>query len=221
MALRTLTGMTVTSPGFLDDFAGPELDSTVWIPHYLPMWSSRAASRATYRVANSALELAIAADQRLWCEGLHEEPLRVSGIQSGVFSGPVDTTIGQQPFRDGLLVREFQPSQWGWTPHFGRIDVRARMVLDARSMASVWMVGVEDIPQRSGEICVFEVFGAAKGIDDGDRPTAAVGTGIHPFRDPSLVDGFGTTELDIDVTEFHTYSADWRPGRVDFLLMVR
>ncbi len=33
------------------------------------------------------------------------------------------------------------------------------MNLTARSMTSVWMVGIEDEPQRSGEICVFEVFG--------------------------------------------------------------
>ena len=27
---------------FEDDFDGPELDPAVWLPHYLPAWSSRA-----------------------------------------------------------------------------------------------------------------------------------------------------------------------------------
>jgi len=143
----------------------------------------------------------------------HEGPLRVSGIQSGVFSGTVGSTVGQQPFRDGLRVREAQPTQWGWTPRYGVLEVRARMELTARSMASVWMVGIEDEPQRSGEICVFEVFG------DAISPAGpAVGMGIHPFRDPALRDDFAAPRLPVDVTGFHVYAADWRPGGVDFFV---
>ena len=103
------------------------------------------------------LRLTIPPEQGLWCAGDHDPPLRVSGIQSGVFSGPVGSTVGQQPFRDGLEVRESQPTRWGWTPHYGRLEVRARMELSARSMASVWMVGLEEEPTRSAEICVFDV----------------------------------------------------------------
>ena len=199
----------------LDHFDGSELDSEVWIPHYLPQWSSRADSAATYEVAGSELRLTIPAEQGIWCPDDHEPPLRVSGIQSGVFSGELGSTIGQQPFRDGQVVREHQPTQWGWTPEYQRLEVRARMELSPRSMASVWMVGLEDEPSRCGEICVFEVFGDALATEDGE-PTAAVGMGVHPFRDPSLTDDFATPRLAIDVTEFHVYAADWRPGRVDF-----
>jgi hypothetical protein len=198
---------------FHDDFEGDDLDRSVWIPHYLPHWSSRAQSAATYVVADSQLRLSIPVEQGRWCPDEHEEPLRVSGIQSGVFSGEVGSTIGQQPFRDGLRVREAQPTHWGWTPHYGRIEVRARMELTPRSMASVWMVGIEDLPQRSGEICIFEVFGNAI-----EATGPAVGMGIHPFRDPALRDAFATPRLPIDVTGFHVYAADWRPGRVDFFV---
>lgn len=198
---------------FSDDFDGHDLDRSVWIPHYLPQWSSRAESAATYRVTGSQLRLSIPVEQRRWCPEEHEEPLRVSAIQSGVFAGEVGSSVGQQPFRDGLRVREAQPVQWGWTPRFCRIEVRARMALTARSMASVWLVGIEDEPRRSGEICVFEVFGEAI-----DGTGAAVGMGVHPFRDPALHDDFATPRLPIDVAEFHTYAADWRPGRVDFFV---
>ena len=51
------------------------------------------------------------------------------------------------------------------------------------------MVGIEDEPQRSAEVCVFEVFGDALEVRDG-RPTAAVGMGVHPFRDPAIADDF-------------------------------
>ena len=202
---------------FCDDFDAARLDSEVWIPHYLPQWSSRALSAATYEIAGSELRLAIAPEQGLWCADDHEEPLRVSGVQSGVFSGEVGSTVGQQPFRDGQVVRERQATQWGWTPYHGLIEVRARMELSRRSMASVWMVGVEDEPARCGEICVFEVFGDALATDRG-RPTAAVGMGVHPFRDPALTDEFAAAPLAIDVADFHVYAADWRPGRVDFLV---
>jgi Glycosyl hydrolases family 16 len=200
-----------------DHFDGSDLDTRVWVPHYLPQWSSRAESAATYELAASELRLTIPAGQGLWCAEDHEPPLRVSGVQSGVFSGEVGSTIGQQPFRDGLVVREFQPAQWGWTPQYGRLEVRARMELSPRSMASVWMVGVEDEPSRSGEICVFEVFGDALSADD-DELTAAVGMGVHPFRDPALTDDFAAARLAIDVTEPHVYTADWRPDQVDFLV---
>jgi hypothetical protein len=201
----------------LDHFDGSALDGDVWIPHYLPQWSSRAESAATYEIAESELRLTIPAEQGLWCPGDHDPPLRVSGIQSGVFSGEVGSTIGQQPYRDGVVVREFQPAQWGWTPEYGLLEVRARMELSPRSMAAVWMVGLEDEPSRSAEICIFEVFGDALATEDGE-PMAAVGMGVHPFRDPAITDDFAAPRLAIDVTEFHLYAADWRPGRVDFLV---
>jgi Glycosyl hydrolases family 16 len=203
--------------GFFDDFDGPDLDTDVWVPHYLPQWSSRAESAATYTVDDSELRLTIPPEQGLWCRDEHEPPLRVSGIQSGVFSGDVGSTIGQQPFRDGLEVREAQPAHWGWTPEYGLLEVRARLDLSPRSMASVWMIGLEEEPTRSGEICIFEVFGNALETDGGE-PTAAVGMGVHPFRDPAITDEFDAPRIAIDVGEFHLYAADWRPGRVDFLI---
>jgi hypothetical protein len=202
------------SAEFADDFDGRGLDTGVWVPHYLPQWTSRAESAATYEVAESELRLTIPPDQGLWCAGDHEPPLRVSGIQSGVFSGPVDSTVGQQPFTDGAVVREAQETQWGWTPHYGRLEVRARMELSPRSMAAVWMVGIEDAPHRSAEICIFEVFGDA--VEEG--ASAAVGMGVHPFRDPAIVDEFAAERVALDVREHHVYAADWRAGRVNFFV---
>ena len=186
----------------------------MWVPHYLPMWSSRAQSAATYAVTGSELRLTIPAEQGLWCPDDHD-PLRVSGIQSAVSSGPVGSTRGQHGFRDGLVVREAQPLLRGWTPHLGRIEVQARMELSPRSMAAGWMIGLEDEPARSAEICIFEVFGDALGTQDGE-PTAAVGMGVHPFRDPVITDEFDAPRVPIDVTAPHCYAADRRPGRVDF-----
>jgi hypothetical protein len=164
-------------------------------------------------VAASELRLTIPVDQGLWCAGDHQPPLRVSGIQSGVFSGDVGSTVGQQPFREGQVVRELQRARWGWTPRYGLLEVRARMDLSPHSMASVWMVGREEQPEQSGEIGVYEEFGDA--VEAG---SAAVGAGVHPFRDPALTDEFDAPRRAIDVSEFHVYAAEWRPGRVDFFI---
>ena len=200
---------------FRETFDGASLDDGRWLPHYLPQWSSRAESEANYEVVDSELRLSIPAGQGLWCADTHAKPLRVSGVQSGVFSGPVGSTIGQQSFVADQVVREEQPAWWGWTPEHGRIEVRARMELSHTSMASVWMVGLEDSPERCGEICLFEVFG---NTISADGSTAEIGSGLHPFRDPALVEEFSAVRQEIDVREPHAYAVEWRPDGVDFLL---
>jgi Glycosyl hydrolases family 16 len=199
---------------FCDDFDGPGLDLDVWVPHYLPAWSSRAATAATYEVRDSCLHLSIPPEQGLWCAADHRPAMRVSAVQSGNASGPVGSTAGQQPYRDGLVVREEQPAHWGWTPVGGFLEMRARAVLSRRSMVAWWLVGLEDRPERSAEICVAEVFGDA--VVPGE--SAAVGMGLHPFRDPAVAEDFAAVPVSLDVAEFHTYAAEWTPDRVDFLV---
>jgi glycosyl hydrolase family 16 len=194
-----------------EEFAGDELDTDVWLPYYLPHWSSRAGSAATYRVRDGELHLSIPPEQPLWCPDLHAEPLRVSCLQTGSHAGPLGSTVGQQPFAEGLVVREEQPTWWGYTPHLGHVEVTMRATLTARSMFSLWLSGIEDAPEHSGEICVVEVFGDA--LRDG---TAAVGMGLHRFRDPALTEDFAAVPLPIDVSVPHTYAVDWAPGSLVF-----
>jgi hypothetical protein len=197
---------------FEDHFDGPTLDTEVWVPHYLPAWSSRAATAAAYDIRDSCLILSIPPEQGLWLAGNHTPPLRVSGIQSGNFSGPVGSTIGQQPWREGATVREEQETFWGWTPDHGYLEMRAYGVVTQRSMIAWWMVGLEDAPNRCAEICVAEMFGDA--VERG-RSTA-VGMGLHPFRDPTIAEDFQAVRLPIDLAEFHTFAVDWRHDSVDF-----
>lgn len=190
---------------FVDDFDGSTLDEAVWLPHYLPAWSSRAETAASYRVEGSVLTLDLPPGTGAWCPADHRPPLRVSGIQSGNQSGPAGGTVGQQPFRGGLLVKQEQPTFRGFLQDSGRLEIHCRMVLSPRSMAAFWLVGFEDRPERSGEICVTEVFG--KDIDPGR--SAEVGMGLHRFRDPDLTEDFAAPRLPIDVTEFHEYAVSW------------
>jgi hypothetical protein len=199
---------------FADEFDTPELDTEVWLPHYLPAWSWRAETAATYDIADSCLRLTIPPEQGLWCADDHSPPMRVSRVQSGNFSGPVGSTVGQQPYRDGVTVREQQDTFWGWTPDGGYIELRACGVVSPRSMVAFWMVGLEDRPERSAEICVAEMFGNA--VVPGE--STAVGMGLHAFRDPAVTEDFAAVPLPLDLTDFHTYAVDWTAERADFLV---
>ena len=203
-------------PDFDERFAGPDLDPAVWTASYLPAWSSRAASAATYTVGRDGLRLTIPPEQGLWCPDLHETPLRVSAVQSGNRSGPAGSTDGQQPFRDGLVVREEQPTVLGFTPFRGEVAVTCRATLGRRSMFSAWMVGLEDRPERCGEICIVEIFGDA--LTTAPSPIARYGCGVHRFRDPGLVEDFAAPAVSVDVTRTHTYAAVWTADGVAFTL---
>lgn len=210
-------GASTDSDSFVDDFDGPALDEKIWFPHYLPQWSSRAKTAASYRVADSLLVLDVPIDHNIWCEGLHQPPIRVSGMQSGTFSGPLGSTIGQQPFAGHPTVMEEQDSFRGLLVTGGRVEMRAAMTLSPRSMAALWLVGFEDEPQRCGEICVAEIFGRSIG-NDSDTVTVEVGMGVHPFRDPELVEDFATPRVSIDPTRFHDYAVVWRKEDATFLI---
>ena len=194
-------------------FEGDALDPEVWFPYYLPHWSSREQSAATYSIRDDELRLSIPPDQSLWCPDFHDEPLRVSGVQTASFAGPVGSTIGQQPFKEGLSVREEQPIFWGYTPRFGRIEVEMRGDLTPRSMFGFWLAGIEDRPERSGEILVAEVFG-----DEIEDESAAVGMGIRSFCDPNLIGDFSAPRLNIDVSERHIYAVVWNPESFEIVI---
>jgi len=188
----------------VDDFDNPDLDPKVWLPHYLPMWSSREATRASYRIEDSCLVLDIPPEQGRWLPDDHS-PLRLSGVQSGSRSGPVGSTAGQQAVYPGQLVREEEPEFAGHLQKHGHLEIRCRMRISPRSMAAMWLCGFEEEPEHCGEICVVEVFG--KDLVPGE--SAEVGVGLKQIRDPDLAEDFAAPRLPIDVAEFHTYAVDW------------
>jgi hypothetical protein len=69
-------------------------------------------------------------------------------------------------------------------------------------MVALWMIGYEDEPERSAEICVCEIFGK-----DVEAHRARVGMGVHPFGDARIVE-FSAEKLPIDVRDFHVYAAE-------------
>jgi hypothetical protein len=193
-----------------ETFEEPRLDDRLWLPNYLPHWSSRAATRARYEVGGGELRLRIDADQPPW-NADKDGWTRVSGLQTGQWSGPVGSSRGQLQFTEGLVVRDAPAAQALHTPTYGLVEVRLRALADPANMVALWMIGFEDEPERSGEICVCEIFGR-----DVTPETARIGVGIHPWADATLRDDFEQIVVDIDARDAHWYAAEWRPGVVRF-----
>lgn len=190
------------APDVDDDFtAGPS--PALWVPHYLPHWTTPDRSAARCRTTPHGLELRIEADQPDWRP--EDAPLRVSNLQTGTFSGPVGSPRGTHRHRDdGLVVRTATSTRLLWAPSAGRVDLTVSASSDPGCMLAAWLVGTEHDDQRaSGEVCVFE-------IDAGATTTARVGLKAH--HDPELTTDMTEVELPFDATRPHTWTAIWGAG---------
>jgi hypothetical protein len=194
-----------------EDFRGPALDPARWLPHYLPHWTTPDRSAARYDLTPAGLRLRIDADQPAWRE--QDGPMRVSNLQSGSFSGPVGSGVGQHRSTEGLRVVTQQPTRRLFLPSSGLVEADLRATADPTTMLAVWLVGFEDAPERSGEICLAELFGDRVGAEG-----STVNMGVKAHSDPALVDDMAAVSLDLDATRWHTYAAAWDARSVDFFV---
>jgi len=199
---------------FEDDFNNPKLNLKNWIPYYLPQWSSREKSKPNYEIKNGNLILKITENQQPWCPEFNGN-VKCSSIQTGIFAGKLGSNIGQHKFfnPDKCVVREEQQNSHTFLPQYGFFEIRAKSLNTSSNVVSLWMIGYEDQPDRSAELCVFEVKGW-----NVEKNKAKIGFGIHKFNDPTLKEAFYEEDFEIDVTQFHTYAAEWTPEKVVFYI---
>jgi RimJ/RimL family protein N-acetyltransferase len=193
-------------------FDGASLDDRRWVPFYTPHWSSREATAARWSVDERGLELRIERDTAPWAPDLDGD-IRVSHVQSGQFSGPLGSGIGQHRFRPGLVVREEQPDHRGWLVRHGVIEVRLAAIRHPDVMVACWPIGFEADPDDCGELCIAEIFGSE--LDDAG---GWVGVGVKPQNDPRLRADFEKIRIDGDLTLAHDYAVEWTPERVRFFV---
>lgn len=190
-----------------DDFASEALRDELWVSHYLPHWTTPERSRARYELTGaSGIRLLIEEDQPDWRE--EDAPLRVSNLQTGVFSGPVGSERGTHRHRpDGLTVRTEAPERLLWAPTSGRVDVTVSASTDEGCMLAAWLVGAENMsPEHSGEICIFEIDAAAIG-----RRETRARCGLKAHGDASLVTDMTEVVVPLDASLPHTWSVIWGP----------
>ncbi|WP_439591325.1 GNAT family N-acetyltransferase [Microbacterium sp.] len=188
------------------------LDDSRWWPFYNPHWSSRADAAARWATSDRGLELRIDSDTRPWAPAIDGD-IRVSHVQTGQFSGPLGSGVGQHRFRQGLVVNEEQPEHRGWLVHGGVIEVRMAAIAHADAMVAFWPIGFEERPDDCGEICIAEIFGSEVDADGG-----LVGIGVKPQNDPRLTMDFEKIRIDGDLTEMHDYAVEWMPDRLRFFV---
>lgn len=197
---------------FLDDFNSPTLDRSKWIPYYLPQWSSREKTQPRYRIEDSCLILEIQPDQQSWSPEFNGN-IRVSSLQTGLYSGELNSTEGQHRFSKDLRVREVQPTERTYTPQYGYFELKAKCNILPDNIAALWMIGFEDKPEYSAEICIFELKG-----HNIRKNSSVIGYGVHPFGDPSITDEFYEEEFPVDVTQFNIYATEWTERDVHFYI---
>lgn len=197
---------------FQDKFASGEICTDTWIPFYLPQWSSRAKAKPQYHFNDGRLVLNITEQQQPWCPEFNGE-VKVSSLQTGVFAGKLGSGIGQHKFNPLCVVREEQPSQFTYTPQYGYIEIRARAINTPSNVVALWMIGLEDTPEKSAEICLVEIKG-----HNVKRDSAIIGYGLRAFNDPALSNQFYEESFVMDAMQFHIYAVDWTADKIDFYI---
>jgi hypothetical protein len=199
-----LTRLGPTDAAFVEDFAGAVLDPEHWVDHYLPHWTTPDRSRARYALTADGLQLRIEVEQLDWRP--EDAPLRVSNLQTAVFSGPQGSTRGTHRHRpDGLTVRTQTPTRLLWAPRAGQVDVTVTASLDRGCMLAVWLVGTEHEDARdSGEVCVFEIDAEAVG-----PASTRARVGVKAHADPRLRTDMREVEVAVGPGRAHTWSARW------------
>lgn len=197
---------------FDEQFIGPKLRTERWFPHYLPQWSSRIRSAARYSLPSQGLQLHITEDQVPWNPAFDGD-LRVSNLQTGCFSGPLGSARGQHHFKAGLQVTEVQPPLQLYTPLYGYFEVRLKAVPNPGYMVALWMIGFEQTPEQSAELCICEIFG-----QDVTENSLRVGYGLHPFGDATIRKEFYQEDFPLDPGVFHTYGVMWTPEYCEFYI---
>ena len=194
---------------FSDEFEASDLDLSRWLPYYLPQWSSRELSATRYIIEDSKLVLFINEDQPPWCPEF-DGAVKCSSIQTGVYAGPLGSSIGQHRMNEACVVREAQTTRYLYTPKYGYFEARAKAPALAGSVAALWMIGLEERPEESGEIAIFELFG-----DQMTATASEVRYGVHPWADATLTDEFYRDTHPFDATQFHIYAIEWTPRHID------
>ena len=197
-----------------DDFAAPELDRTLWFPHHLPQWSSRAQSAARYRFAGrcaaphdrrrpAALVPRLRRRHaRLLAADRCVSPGRSAAASGSTASPLMPSSARSRPTRTLYtpavrLLRAPGPLSRRPEQHGRALDDRLSRTNRTGRRRSV-------SPRSSAATCEPDV--------------AAVGMGVHPFGDPRITDEWAQQTGRRRRNRFHVYAVEWTTAHVAFFV---
>lgn len=213
---ETVLDRTGYRPEFVETFDGPDIDPSRWVTHYLPHWTTPDRSAGRFALQPGLLQFQIEVDQPAWRTADGE--LRASNLQTGTFSGPLGSTIGQHRYRPGLTVVTETETRRLYLPAAAPgeavlVEAELKASTDPTVMLALWLIGFEDTPDRSGELCVAELFGHAI-----TPQRSRINIGVKAHHDPRLHEDMETVELGIDASTWHTYSVEWTTEQARFFV---
>jgi hypothetical protein len=178
------------------------------VAHYLPQWTTPDRSAARYAFVAEGLQLRIEEDQLDWRP--EDGRLRVSNLQTGVYSGTEGTARGTHRHRaDGLVVRTATGTRLSWAPSAGRVAVTVSAATGSNCMLAAWLIGTEHRSESdAGEICIFEIDASAIGPE-----STTARSGIKAHHDPRLHDDMAEVLLPFRAVRPHTWTVTWGGGR--------
>ena len=182
-----------------DEFSGNELDTTKWLPQYLPhVTKVPLGAAADYEIGGGVLTLKISEDR----VGLYggKTGFKVCGMQT------YNTNNLHENNATGVKVDPFN----GYTTKYGYFEIRCKIpACDGGGHVAFWMIGTGVLGTKNvGEIDIIET---KLNVPNYHMPKvfAWVDKNLHDWRGEYIVQG--------DVTsEWHTYAVDWRPEYLAF-----
>lgn len=198
----------IDKPGYTldfdEEFNGTTLDTTKWMPNYLPHWAAPedfAKTEGRYTISNGTLKQRVEQDQQPWNPAL----------DGTVVTSAIQTYNASNWMRfNGAQTKNNLPTFNGYSTKYGYFEVRAKKSsAGGGGHQAVWLVGTNPTGPQS-EIDFIETFFStpnswrimAYGWGDPDFFGAWQGETVPITGSPT--------------TEFHNYAMDWTPTQLKF-----
>lgn len=183
-----------------DEFDGPTLDESLWIPYYLRQRTSDAQALAEYEFRDGCIVLQISENKIPY-----SSTNRISSLQ---------TAEGSNFHKEGS--REIE-GKVNFAQKYGYFEIRAKTQIGSGHLCAFWMVGSTQNPTENGEVDIFE--------QPGNAGHNALLFNLYKWNDPALtlpVDSRGwrnrlRTSNDLTTT-FNIYGLEWNENEMKLYL---
>ena len=168
-----------------DEFGGPALDETLWIPRYNEYRKPPGETDAHFIFRDGCLVLQIP-----------DSSVGVSSLQTGA-----------KDFLHGDSFDHSIPEDMKYTPQYGYFEIRAKTQEGSGIHCAFWGIGTKETPDRNAEIDVFEILGREErslmwNLHGWNDPKLQAHDGANVQLDFKPSDGF------------HIYALEWTPERI-------